>query len=308
MASGGAQNPCSLLEAKEVEAALGGPLAGAPYRFNKTGKTGPAADGEACRYEGAGYHFIEVEVEWSGGAQMMKMYGTVQNLVNQKMKGVLKLADGLELTGEWDEARVVGGWSFVAMRGDQLVTVSIAGSTATLAQAAGIADAALKRIEKPLSVDSAAGVDAAIARDATRPKERDACSLVSRADAEAAMEAPLAKDPVADGSTCTYVSAGKFPWTIALSISWRNGFAQLREHAALAAGVGKAFALGGAAGQEKKEAATPEPVLSGPWEVAQEGGFEFSAVKKDVLVKADARGARKPEHARKLVALAISKL
>ena len=106
-ASGAGQNPCSLLEPKEVEAVLGGTLVGPPYRFNKTGKAGPAPDGDACRYETADYHFVEIEVEWKGGAQMMKMYGTVQNLADQKMKGVLKLGDGSELTGEWDEAKVV---------------------------------------------------------------------------------------------------------------------------------------------------------------------------------------------------------
>jgi len=145
-ASGAGQNPCSLLEPREVEAVLGGTLVGPPYRFDKTGKQGPAADGDACRYETAAYHFVEIEVEWTGGARMMKMYGTVQNLVDQKMKGMLKLGDGSELTGEWDEAKVVNCCTFIAMRGDQVVTVDIAGSHATLEQAARIADAALKRI------------------------------------------------------------------------------------------------------------------------------------------------------------------
>lgn len=312
-ASSTTHNPCSLLEAKEVEAVLGGTLAGPPYRFNKTGKEGPAPDGEACRYETAGYHFIEIEVEWEGGAQTMKMYGTVQNLVDQKMKGVLKLGDGSELTGEWDEAKVVNCCTFLAMRGDQLVTVDIAGSNSTLEQAAKIADAALKRIEKPLSVESAAGIAAAIARYATRPKERDPCSLVSRAEAETALEAPLTMDPVADGSKCiyTYTGTGKLPWKpeLVLDIRWRNGFAQYREHAALTANVGKVFALGDKAGIDKKESAAPDPALIGPWEAAQFAMFEFSAVKKDVLVKADASAAiKKEEPARRFVTIAMSKL
>ena len=320
LAAEAGHDPCSLLEPREVEAALGGSLVGPPYRYvnfaNEGGRLGPAANGDVCRYEGANYHFIQLEIEWEGGAETMKMYGTVQSLADQKMKGVLKLGDGSELTGEWDEAKVSNCCRFLAMRGDQLVTVDIAGSNATLEQAAAIADAALKRIEKPLTVDGAAGVTAAIARDATRPGERNPCSLVSRAEAEAALEAPLAKDPVADGSKCTYayttavkgVGSAELPWTIELSISWRNGFAQFREHAALAAGVGKAFALGGDAGPGKQEPAAPDPALTGPWEVAGTGLFEFSAVKQDVLIKADARGARKQEHARKLVAAAISKL
>lgn len=309
LASGAGQNPCSLLEPRDVEAVLGGTLAGPPYRFNKTGKAGPAPDGDACRYETAGYHFIEIEVEWTGGAQMMKMYGTVQNLADQKMKGVLKLGDGSELTGEWDEAKVVNCCTFIAMRGDQLVTVDVAGSNATLEQAARIADAALKRIEKPLPVDAAAGIAAAIARDATRPKERNPCSLVSRAEAEAALEAPLTKDPVVDGSTCLYTYTGKFPRTIGLAISWRNGYAQFRQHAATAAGVGNALALGGDAGQGKKESAPQDPAVTGPWESAQVVQDEFSAVKKDVLITAGSvMASRERELARNLVALAISKL
>jgi hypothetical protein len=321
------QNPCSLLEPKEVEAVLGMPLAGPPYRFNKTGKAGPAPDGESCRYETAGYHYIEVEVEWKGGAQMMKMYGTVQNLADQKMKGVLKLGDGSELAGEWDEAKVVNCCTFIAMRGDQLVTVDVAGSTATLEQAARIADAALKRIDKPLAVKGSVGVAAAVARDATRPKERDPCSLVSRTEAEAALEFPLVKNPVVEDTKCiyTYTGTGSRPISIGLNVRWRNGFAVFRQQAALVAAVGKAnaqftelaakagsvgkvFDAGYDADSDKKGSAVPDSALAGPWEAAQVGMLEFSAVKKDVLIKADAGDNKQLELARKLIAAAMSKL
>ena len=300
-------NPCSLLEPKELEAALGGSLVGPAYRFSRdNGSWGPAVDGDACRYEGANHHFIQVEVEWAGGPKMLTMYGTVQGLVDQKLKGVLKLADGSELTGEWDEAKVVNCCTFIALRGDQLVTVDIAGSNATLEQAAGVADAALKRIDKPLPVNVTAGVAAAIARDAARPKPRGPCSLVSRAEAEAVMEAPLAKDPEVDGDTCTYVATGN--WAIPLKVRWRDGNPEFREHAALVAGMSKLFARGGDTGQDRKESAPPDPALAGPWEAAQNAAGEFWAVKNDILLKADSRGARKQEHARNLVAAAMSKL
>jgi hypothetical protein len=302
-------NPCSLLEPRDLEAALGGSLVGPAYRFDRSSNQwGPAADGDACRYEGANHHFIQIEVEWQGGAQKLNMYGMVQGLVDQQHKGVLKLGDGSELTGEWDEAKVVNCCTFLAMRGDQLVTVDIAGSNATLEQAAGIADAALKRIDKPLTVEVAAGVAAASARDATRPKPRDPCSLVSRAEAEAAMEAPLASDPSVDGSKCTYVSAGKLPWTIVLNVRWRDGYPEFREHAATVAAVRGSFAPAGTTGQNAVASAVPDPALSGPWEAAMAGMREFWAVKNDVLIKADAAGARKQEHARALVAAAMSKL
>lgn len=301
-------NPCSLLEPKDLEAALGGSLVGPAYRFSSTsGRGGPVEDGDACRYEGANHRFIQVEVEWEGGAKILHMYGTVQSLADQKLKGVLKLGDGSELAGEWDEAKVVNCCTFIAMRGDQLVTVDVAGSNATLEQAAGIADAALKRIDKPLPVNVTAGVAAAIARDAARPKPRDPCSLVSRAEAEAVMEAPLAKDPEVDGDTCTYVATGN--WAIPLKVRWRDGNPEFREHAALVAGMSKLFAGGGDASQDRKESAPPpDPALTGPWEAAQNAAGEFWAVKNDILIKADSRGARKQEHARNLVAAAMSKL
>lgn len=74
------------------------------------------------------------------------------------------------------------------------MTVDVSGLNATLEQAAKMADAALKRIEKPLPVDAAEGIAAATARAAARPAERDPCGLVSRAEAEAALGTPLAKD------------------------------------------------------------------------------------------------------------------
>ena len=309
LASGAEQNPCSLLAPEEVEAILGVTLAGPPYRFNKTGKEGPAPAGEACRYETAAYHVIEVEVEWTGGAQLMKMYGAVQKLADQRAKGVLKLADGSELTGEWDEAKVVTCCTFIAVRGDQAVTVDVAGSNATLEQAAKIADAALKRIGKPLPVDAAAGIAAAIARDAARPAERDPCSLVSRAEAEAALESPLAKDPVVDGGKCIYTYTDKLQRTIGLGISWRNGYAQFRQHAAIAVSVGKAFALGADSNQDSKKSSAADSSLTGPWESAQVVQDEFYAVKKDVLITAGSVMAhREQEHARNLVAAAMSKL
>ena len=309
LASGAGRNPCSLLEPSEVEAILGVTLAGPPYRFNKTGKEGPASNGEACRYETASYHVVEVEVEWTGGAQLMKMYGAVQNLADQQKKGVLKLANGSQLTGGWDEAKVVTCCTFVALHGDQAVTVDVSGSSATLEQAAKIADAALKRIEKPLPVDAADGVAAATARAAARPAERDPCSLVSRAEAEAALGSTLAKDPVVDGSKCEYTSSERFAGTISLGVSWRNGYAQFRQHATTAADVGKAFALGADSSQRTAPSVVTDSLLVGPWEAAQVVQDQFYAVKKDVLITAGSVMSRKQqEHARNLVAAAMSKL
>ncbi|MEO6414434.1 MAG: hypothetical protein ABIP73_00180 [Gemmatimonadaceae bacterium] len=308
LASGAGRNPCGLLESKEVEAILGVTLAGPPYRFNKTGKEGPAPDGEACRYETTSYHVVEVEVDWTGGAQMMKMHGAVQKLADQHMKGVLKLANGSQLTGGWDEAKVVTCCTFIALHGDQAVTVDVSGSNATLEQAAKMADAALKRIDQPLPIDPAEGIAAAMARAAARPAERSPCSLVSRAEAEAALGTTLATDPVVDGSKCDYTSSERFVGAISLGVSWRNGYAQFRQHVATAADVGKAFEPGADASQQTAQPVAADSLLVGPWDSAQVVQDQFYAVKKDVLITAGSvMGRKQQEHARNLVAAAMSK-
>ena len=147
---------------------------------------------------------------------------------------------------------------------------------------------------------------AAIARDATRPKERDPCSLVSRAEAEAALEAPLAKDPVVDGAQCTYTYQPASLPGPSCSNPLAGRHPEFREHAALAAGIVKALPRRrrrpGQAGTRRAGSA-----LTGPWEAAGRP-VEFWAVKKDVLIKADAQAAMKQAHARNLVAAAMSKL
>lgn len=49
------------------------------------------------------------------------------------------------------------------------------------------------------------GVAEAIARDRTRPVVASACTLVTRAEAEALIGAPVAADPEGSESECTYV-------------------------------------------------------------------------------------------------------
>src|SRR5512138_1569529 len=64
-ASVGREEPCSLLEPREVEAVLGAPLAVPPF-LSRDGK--PAYDGSSCEYEDAALHSITVDVDWEQGA------------------------------------------------------------------------------------------------------------------------------------------------------------------------------------------------------------------------------------------------
>src|SRR3546814_17586745 len=73
----------------------------------------------------------------------------------------------------------------MALRGDSVVEIDFGGSTTTPEQAGALADAALRRLEAPLSIDGRDGLAAAEQRQALRPKAGDPCNLWSAADIEA---------------------------------------------------------------------------------------------------------------------------
>lgn len=296
----GEGDPCSLLEPKEVEAVLGEPLA--TPAFTKLPDETPRAAG--CHYVGADMREVVVDVTWSGAAMIWKMLGMVQGAINQQAKGMVKLADGTDLAGEWDEARVRGCCTFMAMRGDQIVDVDVAGSKAGIKEAAALADSALKRIDKPLALRSADGSAAAKFYAATRPKHRAACDLLSRADAEALL-GPLAGTPQADGDKCHYELPPNGPLKrfVELSAQWQGGYRDLREAVDLQTGV--TGAMGVSVSQELPE----ELKSSGPpgWEGFVLGIDRFSAVKKDVLIQAGTRTSKQGDAVR-LVAKAIGGL
>ncbi|MGD9535874.1 MAG: hypothetical protein AB7P52_02315 [Alphaproteobacteria bacterium] len=234
-------SPCALLNADEVEEVLGGPLAGPPFR---AGGAIPAENGEACRYETADYRSIDLRVEWNDGGTTFGAMGMLGDVVDEGgLKGVLKLSDGTILTGAWDEARVFMCCEFHALRGEQLVTVDISGSRATIAQAAALADAALRRIEAPLDVDDAASIGAAEARMAERPPLRPVCELVTRAEAEAIVGATLSAEPAGNDGSCTYVwvsPADNIDYEFELRTTWRRGFSEMRN---TLAAIGQSMAM-----------------------------------------------------------------
>lgn len=309
------QDPCSLLDPKEVEGVLGAPLATPPFH---TQGGAPQAGGENCTYEDAGFHTIVVEVSWSGGAMVWRMFGSVASMTNQgPTKGMLHLADGSEIAGEWDEARVMTCCTFMALRGDQTVSIDIGGTTSvTIPQAAKLADAALKRLDKPLSIDGTRAVEPAIAFEAAhRPKHGDPCTLLNRAEAEAVM-GRLSGDPTSKGDTCTYPRQreGNIGMDTELTVQWKGGFRTIRENTSMIQGFAKGFAssinvtspeatkdlektLGGA-----PAAANPAWEASGP---TVAGGF--SAAKKDVLIRIESLGL-KQEQKEKVLAQAMSKI
>jgi hypothetical protein len=299
---------CAVLDPKEVEAALGAPLVVPPYH---SGGGTPQPGGESCAYDDASFHRILVDVEWSGGAMVFRMYGAIQGMVNQNAaaKSTVHLADGSDIAGGWDEARVVGCCKFLALRGDQTVSVDVSGTPAvTIEQAAKLADAALARLDKPLPIDGSKGVQAALDYASHRPRPVDPCTLLSRADAEALM-GPLAGDPKSDHDICTYPRAGQGNINLSaeLKVQWKGGYSDLREKSAIAGSFAKGFLSGqgldpNARKGGEQTTAGAAPTANPAWEASGPtvaGGV--SAVKHDVLVSIDSMGLSEEQ---KLAALA----
>jgi hypothetical protein len=291
------EDPCSLLEPKEVEAVLGAPLGTPPYRASNAT---PAADGKDCVYQTANFHTIIFTVDFTDGAQDFKMTGFAQKLLSgaptESAKQAFKMDDGTELAGEWDEANLtaMNCCIFNALRGDQMITIDFTGSEAALPQAASLVDAAYKRIDKPLKLDGGANVDAASAFLKTRPKPVPACSLLSQKEVEAILgplvSAPVAQngDPTGNSTSCEYhVPPDRgMPRSYELKIRWRGGYEDLRTmaHTTRIGGM----AMGGAA----TKADDPLPPSGGPGDPWERAGIfynDFVALKKDVEVKIDKR-------------------
>ena len=311
------KDACSLLDPKEVEAVLGAPIATPPF-LSRDGV--PERDASACEYLDANLHSATVDVEWDGGAMAFKMLGAFQRTVDQTAaKGLVHLAEGADVAGEWDEARVVGCCSFVALRGDQMVTIDVGASKASMAAAAKLADSALKRLDHVLPISGSPNIKAAVEFEAAhRPKRRDPCALVTRADAEA-LVGKLAGEPESIGAEdieakCVYqhVIEGTFGPTYVLKVRWTRGFSEFRESNAIAASFAKGFTRNAPLSRDGKGAIESsvigDDLAANPaWEMAHYSVMGLSAVKKDVLISIEPQGGRRDD-AVKLMEKAMSKL
>lgn len=287
-------DPCSLLDPKEAEAALGSPLATPPFR---TTAGSPSENGEQCAYEDAQFHRIVVDVDWDGATFAWKMMGNIQSMINQgPTKGMLHLADGSDLAGTWDEARVQGCCTFATLLGDQGVTIDAEDSRVGIAAAAKLADAALKRLEKPLAIDGNGGVGPARDYEAAhRPKRRDPCSLLTRAEAEAII-GPLSADPQASGDSCEYDRTvdgpmGKMREALQIEARWTFGYQELNQNVSMLQGFAKGFTAGMPSGKNIEAALRGGQLPASPyWEAAYAGGTRaggLAAVKNDVMIGVD---------------------
>jgi hypothetical protein len=288
-----ANDPCSLLEPKEVEAVLGAPLGTPPFRAaNGT----PQADGDDCEYLTPGFDRIIFTVTFEGGAQNYQITGFGKKLLSgaptAEARNAFRMDDGTEITGEWDEAQLtaMNCCIFNALRADQMITIDFTATDAALPQAASLVDAAFKRIDKPLALDGGANVAAAKAFLATRPKRMDPCAVLSQKEVEAIV-GPLAAAPSADGAaSCSYPvggAGGPIPHAYVIHYLWQGGIADVRStgHIARVGGM----AMGGTPAKAE-DPLPPKGAAGEPWDRAGMVYNDFVALKKDVEVKVDHRG------------------
>ncbi len=201
VAAPAAPSPCSLLSAGDVAAMLG-PLAAPPFRSDGYA---PVADGDRCRYVGTDLRSLLVSVNWKTGQEDMSALAHAQGIVGNASGGkTLMGPNGVSVTGEWDEARLVGDGELDALRGEQLVTIDYTASKATVADVAKLADKAILNLDAPLAVDDAAGLAAAAKLIAGLPKQRPVCDLVTADDITIATGKAPPEPSSGDDASCTF--------------------------------------------------------------------------------------------------------
>ena len=168
------KDPCILVSRAEAEKVIG-PLAGDPYRSTQEGK--PEPTGAFCFYRGANGHSITVHPEYRGGKASLKMMSAMGGMASQAMRDRSHEADLVE--GDWDDQRWTPPGQLTVLKGDVLIEVDVAGADSKPKSAGVLADAAVKRLPKPLAYD---GARAAARAPGPLVAPRDPCSLVPEAE------------------------------------------------------------------------------------------------------------------------------
>jgi hypothetical protein len=215
---GDAHDPCRLVTQAEAEHWLG-PLAHAPFRSDDPGN--PTADGRNCKFLGQDGRYILMEVDWTNGSVGMKAMGLMGGLVGTIFTDDAGKTDTLE--GTWDEARWLGaGSEFFALKDEVLITAKVGAAKDKIPAAADLSSKALGRVGHQLAYNGAAAI-----ADAPKPRETgDACGLLTKADIEAVVGAPVEGEPTPSGqgpeTSCLYHLKGSPD--LKLDVSWRHGF------------------------------------------------------------------------------------
>jgi hypothetical protein len=276
-------DPCTLVSRQEMETFMG-PLAEPPYRVRRR-HADPTGDG--CFYRASDGRNVTLTVDWEDGPMVFKMMGAGGGAVEDILGGRDMSADTLE--APWDEVGLAFG-QLVALKGNVSVQLDPLGSRLDLGQMARIVDLAMGRLDTPLRYD---GAKAARARRPDDAHSGDPCSLLTRAEVEAAMGA-LRADPheAEDGSGCVYPLDMEFfgePVDRSLEVQWTDGFYALGQERQALGSAAKAMAayVSGDDTPALGEARTGGE----PWDeqITLLGGV-VTVVKHDVLLKMAGEG------------------
>lgn len=278
-------DPCRLVTQAEAEAFLGAPLAGPPYLSgNPIGDRAelPDPEGSVCWYVSADNHNFTVTAEWEQGATISAGVAAHTASAEAATKGMLKLQNGTELSGDWDEAKLNGCCGFSALQGDSLVEIDFGGSMAGVEQAAALADKALARLAAPLPVSGRDGIAAAQKRIAARYASDDPCALWSGDDITRLLGTPNGA-PERSGSDCTWNyrnKQGRNAMFVA-TVSPLNGYRLFRMQNAMYAGAARGI---NAMGAEEGVQLRATRGIEGPWDAAENGPIQFNSVRKDASI------------------------
>ena len=275
-------DPCRLLTASEVEAVLGAPLVGPAYlSTNAEGFSGGEPDdaGDVCWYSTKEHRNVAVSAQWENAGAISSAINSHLAKAEDATKGMLKLQDGSELTGDWDEARLRGCCTLVALQGDRMVEINFGGSLASEAEIAPLANAALARLDKPLPISGRAGNAAAKIREDKRYSTTDGCTYWTAAEM-AKLVGGTVKGKLygsRDGCSIEYVTPDQRSHEFNVTITPRNGYRSFRSENASMAG----FARGINADNQGVVTLRAPKAVPGPWEAAETGPVQFSAVRHD---------------------------
>lgn len=278
------EDPCRLLTAAEVEAVLGSKLIGPPYRgYNPIGDLAPDPDdtGSVCWYVGKDNRNLTVQADWENAGAITAAVSRELAKGESASGGILKLQDGTELVGDWDEARVRGCCALQAMLGDASVEIEFGGSQATPEQAGELANKALARLTQPLAVSGMAGNAAAQKREDARYAPAEGCAYWTVADLQRLLggdEAPVVNS---SGRDChiTY-SGARGRREMVITVTPRNGYRTFRDENATYAGAARGISADNEGSVTLREA----KVVEGPWESAEDGPIQFNAVRHDASI------------------------
>jgi len=300
-------DPCRLLTVAEVEAVLGSKLIGPPFRgSNPIGDAAlwPQDDGSVCWYVGKDNRNITAQADWENAGAITAAVSRELAEGESASGGILKLQDGTELVGDWDEARVRGCCAFQAMLGDASVEIEFGGSQATEAQAGELANKALARLTQPLAVNGMAGNAAAKKREDARYAPTDPCAYWTVADVQRLLggdEAPVVK---AGGQDCDITFSGaRGRSEMVITVTPRNGYRTFRDENATYAGAARGISADNEGSVTLREA----KVVEGPWEAAEDGPIQFNAVRHDVSI-ALRHGGMSTEQIRAIIGHAFDRI